>query len=54
MLLLIPKGSVRERVEEEIMPRSRISEFKLVNRSRELVNSQFELGPDRSSPSWVT
>ena len=32
----------------------RISEFKLVNRSRELVNSQFELRPDRSSPTWVT
>ena len=31
-----------------------ISEFKLVIRSRELVNSQFELGPDRSSPTWVT
>jgi len=31
-----------------------ISEFRLVNRSRELVNSQFELGPDRSSPTWVT
>ena len=31
-----------------------ISEFKLVNRSRELVNSQFELRPDRSSPTWVT
>jgi len=32
----------------------RISEFKLVNCSRELVNYQFELGPDRSSPTWVT
>jgi len=31
-----------------------ISEFKLINRSCELVNSQFELGPDRSSPTWVT
>ena len=30
-----------------------IAEFKLVNRSCELVNSQFELGPDRSSPTWV-
>jgi len=35
-------------------PEVEISEFKLVNRSRELVNSQFELGPDRSSPIWVT
>jgi len=32
----------------------RISEFRLVNGSRELVNYQFELGPDRSSPTWVT
>jgi len=31
-----------------------ISESRLVNRSRELVNSQFELGPDKSSPVWVT
>ena len=28
-----------------------IFEFNLVNRSLELVNSQFELGPDRSSPT---
>ena len=31
-----------------------ISEFQLVNRSCELVNSQFELRSDRSSPTWVT
>jgi len=28
-----------------------ISELKLVNRSRELINYQSELGPDRSSPT---
>jgi len=31
-----------------------ISEFKLVNGSRELVNYQFELGPNSSSLTWVT
>jgi len=31
-----------------------IFEFKLVNGSHELVNYQFELGPDRNSPTCVT